>query len=135
MDSVTENIIGLIIGGIAVAGGLVIGAITIAVTTPWAYKEKLAKLESKSKERLVMIEKGIDPNIIFRESKRSGQDPMLWGLLLSGMGLGVLLGYLLHLVTDWDQVVLINATAILFGGIGLIAFSVFRRRSGDKTSA
>jgi hypothetical protein len=131
----TEKLISLIIGGIAVAGGLGIGAISVFVAVPATTREKLAKLEIKSKERMAMLEKGIDPAIIFKEPKRAGQDPMLWGLLLAGMGAGILLGYLLHLVTGWSQPILINSLAIGLGGLGLVLFALYIKRSEGRNLA
>ena len=131
----TEKLISLIIGGVAVAGGLGIGAISVFVAVPASTREKLAKLEIKSKERLAMLEKGIDPSIIFKDPKHAGQDPMLWGLLLAGMGAGILLGYLLSLATGWSQPILVNSLAIALGGIGLVIFSLFIKRSEGRTFA
>ncbi|WP_188933190.1 DUF6249 domain-containing protein [Puia dinghuensis] len=128
----TEQLIGLVIGGVAVVGGLAIGGIAIAVSVPWAMKEKLAKLDIRNKERMAMLEKGVDPTIIFKESKGVGQDPMLWGLLLAGMGLGIFLGYMLYLITKWDRIVLTNSLGVLFSGIGLIIFSLYHKASGDQ---
>jgi hypothetical protein len=125
----TQQLTGLVISGIAVAGGLVIGAIAVAVSVPAAMKEKMLKLEIKNKERMAMLEKGVDPEIIFKADKGVGQDPLLWGLLLAGMGLGVLLGYVLHLITGWDRGVLTNALGILCAGLGLVVYSVFRRET------
>src|ERR1700722_6358841 len=92
----------MIIGGIAVAGGLAIGAVSIVVSVPWAMKEKLAKMEARNKERMVLIEKGLDPEEVFREKKRVGDDPLFWGFLLAGIGLGLFVGYLVALSTNWD---------------------------------
>lgn len=128
----TDQTVGLIIGGIAVTGGLAIGAIAIIISVPWAMKEKLAKIDVKNKERMAMLEKGVDPKFIFREPKGVGQDPMLWGLLLAFMGLGIFLGYLLSRMLDWDRAVLTNALGILFGGVGLVIYSVFRKRPIDQ---
>ncbi len=64
----------MIIGGIAVAGGLAIGAISVAVSVPWAMKEKLAKLEAQTRERMALIEKGFDPELIFKDKKKVGND-------------------------------------------------------------
>jgi hypothetical protein len=119
----TNQMAGLIISGIAVAGGLGIGAIAILVSVPAAMKEKVLKLEIKHKEKMAMLEKGVDPEIVFKENRGVGQDPMLWGLLLAGMGLGILLGFLLSLITGWDRSVLTNALGVLGSGSGLIAYS------------
>jgi hypothetical protein len=122
----------LIIGGIAVAGGLAIGAISIVVSVPWAMKEKLAKLEARTRERMALIEKGIDPDQVFKEKKGAGYDPQFWGFLLTGLGLGTLLGYILSLATKLDSIILINALAALLGGLGMIVYSTYRKRSDDQ---
>jgi hypothetical protein len=130
-----DKLLSLVIGGIAVAGGLAVGAISIIVSVPWSMKEKLAKLEARTKERLALIEKGFSPEQVFKEPKGAGQDPLLWGLLLAGMGFGIFLGYILYLITGWDRVALINSMAILFGGGGLIVYRLFFKRPDDQHPA
>jgi hypothetical protein len=127
-----DKLTGLVISSIATLGGMTIAAISIIISVPLGMKEKLAKLEAKTKERLAMLEKGIDPMLLLKEPKRAGNDPLLWGLLLTGMGLGILLGYFLYLVTRWDRVVLTNSLAILFGGIGLIIYRLFFTKPDDQ---
>jgi hypothetical protein len=122
----------LIIAGIAVAGGLAIGAISVAVSVPWAMKEKMAKLEARTRERLALIEKGIDPDQLFKEKRVVGNDPLFWGLLLAGLGLGVLLGYILSMVTQLDSMILPNAMGALLGGLGLIVYAWNRKRMDDQ---
>jgi len=131
----TQNVYGLIIAGIAVTGGLAIGAISIAVSVPWSFKEKLAKLDAKNKERLALIEKGYKPEEVFREKKGPGQDPLFWGLLLAGIGLGIFVGYSLYLMTGWNRTVMTNSMAIFLGGVGLIAYHLYRKKSDDQPTA
>jgi hypothetical protein len=121
----------LIIGAIAVGGGLAIAAISIVVSVPWAMKEKLAKLEARTRERLALIEKGIDPDKLFKEKRGVGHDPLFWGFLLAGLGLGILLGYVLSMVTQWDSLMLPNAMGILLGGLGMIVYT-YRKRADDQ---
>jgi hypothetical protein len=125
----------MIIAAIAVAGGLAIGAISIIVSIPWAIKEKMARLEARTKERLALIEKGINPAEFLKEPKRAGNDPLFWGLLLAGLGLGIFLGYLLSLVIGWDSTVLSNSLAILFGGVGLIIYRLVAGKPNDQPPA
>jgi hypothetical protein len=122
----------MVIGAIAVAGGLAIAAISIVVSVPWAMKEKLAKLEARNRERMALIEKGIDPDQLLKEKRGMGQDPLFWGLLLAGLGLGVLLGYILSMVTQWDSMILPNAMGALLGGLGLIIYAWNRKRMDDQ---
>jgi len=122
----------LIIAGMGLVGGLAIGAISIAVSVPWAMKEKMAKLEARTRERLALIEKGIDPDKLFKEKRGAGHDPLFWGFLLTGLGLGVLMGYILAQVTGWDGRVLLNGMAALLGGLGMIIYPQYRKRSDDQ---
>jgi hypothetical protein len=121
----------MIIGGIAVAGGLAIGAISIVVSVPWAMKEKLAKLEARNRERMALIEKGIDPDQMLKEKRGVGHDPLFWGFLLTGLGLGILLGYVLSMVTQWNSLILPNAMGILLGGLGMIVYT-YRKTAEDQ---
>jgi hypothetical protein len=127
----TDKWIGLVLGGAAMIGGMAIAAIAIVVSVPAATKEKLAKLEAATRERLAMIEKGINPETIFKARRTPGQDPLLWGLLLAGMGLGIIIGYVLHLLTGGNREVLVNGLAILFGGIGLVQYRMLNKKLED----
>jgi hypothetical protein len=120
-----------IIGAIAVGGGLAIGAISIIVSVPWAMKEKLTKLEARNRERMALIEKGIDPDQMLKEKRGVGHDPLFWGLLLTGLGLGILLGYIVSMVTQWDSMILPNAMGTLLGGLGMIVYT-YRKRADDQ---
>lgn len=127
----TQELTGLIIGGVSVVGGLGIGALAIAVSVPWSMREKMAKQEAAHKERLVLIEKGYDPEQVFKYRKGAGNDPLLWGCLLAGIGLGVLIGYLLSVVMPWDGKILTNALGLLLGGAGLIVYHVIRKKATE----
>ena len=121
----------MIIGAIAVGGGLAIAAISIVVSVPWAMKEKLAKLEARNRERMALIEKGIDPDKLTKERRGVGHDPLFWGFLLVGLGLGILLGYILSQVTQWNSMILPNAMGILLGGLAMIVYT-YRKRADDQ---
>ncbi len=122
------------IGLIAVGGGMFIGLISIVISVPWAYREKLAKLEASNKERLALIEKGVDPLLLFRQKKTAGQDPLFWGLLLIGIGAGSFLGMVLNALTGWNVATLTNSLAILLGGVALVIYFLYRNRS-DRQNA
>lgn len=125
----------LIIVGIAVAGGMAIAAIAVAVSVPWAMREKLARQEARSKERLALIEKGYEPERIFNDKKKAGNDPLFWGFLLAGLGLGLFLGYLISLATGWDDRVLTNSLGVFLGGVGMIVYHYVDRKKADQRSA
>ena len=129
MDS--QQLFGMIIGGIAVVGGLALGMVSIIVSVPLSYKEKLAKLEATNKERLALIEKGFDPALIFKEKKKAGNDPLFWGLLLVGLGAGFILGYLVHRATGWNFGIMAHATPLVLAGASMIGYFIYRKRN-DK---
>ena len=124
----TQDLTGPIIACVSILGGLTIGAIAISVSVPWAMREKIAKQEATSKERLALIEKGYDPEQLFKQTKGAGNDPLLWGCLLAGLGLGVLLGYILAKAEAWDEKAMTNAVGICLGGVGLIVYHLIRKR-------
>jgi hypothetical protein len=128
-----QDLTALIIGGVSVLGGLTIGGIAVAVSVPWSMKEKIAKQEAASKERLALIEKGYDPEQVFKHKKGVGSDPLLWGCLLAGLGLGVLVGYILSKVNAWDEKVMTNAVGIGLGGVGLVVYHFYSKRSNNQT--
>jgi len=135
MTMETEKLIKLIITVVGMVGGMAIGAISIIVSIPWAFKEKLAKLDASSRERLALIEKGVDPELLFRKKRTAGQDPLFWGLLLIGLGAGWLLGFLVNNRTGWNSSLITNSMAILMGGVGLVVYFFYRKRSDDRNAS
>ena len=69
MDSAT--IIGLIIAFIAVVGGTGIAIWLILMRHIGQKEERLAKIEARNKERLALIEKGMDPNLADQVPERA----------------------------------------------------------------
>jgi hypothetical protein len=87
--------------------------------------------KAKHKERMTLIEKGINITII---EKKDGpfQDVLMWGLLAGSTGLGLLIAYILlekHLVVD-DMI--LGILAMLFGGLGLTGYYFIRRKRDKK---
>lgn len=128
----TEKLIGLIIAVVAVIGGLGIGALVLYLAIPAGNKEKLAQMEARNKERLLLIEKGMDPAIL---NKTRSHGPLLWGLLLTGVGFGLIIGYLVSRATSFDQHILMHSLGLLFGGVGLIIYYIYRRKSDAGPAA
>lgn len=84
-----------------------------------------------NKERMSMIEKGIDPGI----RRRRTPNPLVslkWGLVLTGIGLGLLTAFCITayaLNTSEDQSVPIYFGLIgIGGGLGLIVSYFFEKR-------
>lgn len=113
----------------------IIGIVTLGIY-------KLFELFARRRERMMLIEK-LDPSQLvsnnpgdFRlASMTSGA--MSFGCLLSGLGLGLLVGFLIsfsaNLDENWEsKSVIYGGSVLLFGGIGLITSVVVQRRLERK---
>ena len=128
-----EKIIGLIIAIIAVAGGLAVAVLAILKSELTNKEEKLALIEARNKERLAMIEKGLDPSVIDRKiEKGPSYGALLWGLLFIGVGFGAFAGYIISINTNWERHLTIHSMALLFGGTGLVIYYICRRTAERK---
>ena len=67
-------------------------------------------------ERMLIIEKGLSPDMFRRERITSGS--IRWSLLLIGIGIGFLMGYWLDRSFDMEEVGYFSMLFI-FGGLGL----------------
>lgn len=129
----TEKTIGLIIAVISIIGGLGIGALAVYVSTMTATREKIAQIEARNKERLALIEKGMDITILDKkEYKKTNYGSLLWGLLIAGIGLGSLIGHIISNVTSMDHHLAIHCFALIFGGIGLVTYFIYKKRADSK---
>ena len=78
---------------------------------------------ARNRERMAMIEKGVDPKDFLSKPKSSMYTTLRWALLLVGVGLGLFLGSVLETYTRVPEEPAYFGSALFFGGIGLaIAF-------------
>jgi hypothetical protein len=122
-----ENNVGAIIGLVAVI--LIFGGGPTAIVLMYYFSRK-----AKNKERLALIEKGSDASI-FMHAESPYDQVLMWGMLLCGIGLGLLIGYLLSVYTLMREEEIMPITALLFGGFGLIGYFVYRKRTQKKSAA
>ena len=135
MNPAIKDFIGIIIGFIAVVGGLAIGAYAIYIGSIQNKEEKLAAIEARNKERLKLIEMGRDPSVADKKLEniqKPGWGPLMWGLLFVGIGLGYFIGLLISIDFPQDKVTLINSMGLLFGGIALIGYFIYRKIVDDR---
>jgi len=87
----------------------------------------------KHREKIAMIEKGLDISTSVKNINSLNQI-LMWGALLFGLGLGLLIGYILSIVCDLNQNAIIPIMAILFGGISLIVYYNYNKKN-EKTES
>lgn len=115
-----EEIIGVFIPIIAIIGGVAMAIFTIY---------------SNNKERLAMIEKGMNPY----EGKplKSTTAPIVKALAYAGIGLGLLVGYIAKpylAAPDSKGTVIVIGFALLFGGLGYFAGLTMAKNDNKPTS-
>ena len=98
-------------------------------------------LRFRNKERMALIEKGVDVTEIFKSRDITSKFPWLrLGILVLAIGLGVGFGYLFaiqppppfhHKITYNDGPIILTFSVLVFGGLGIIIGNIIER-SGKK---
>ncbi|MGD0037447.1 MAG: DUF6249 domain-containing protein [Bacteroidota bacterium] len=120
-----ENVLGILAGMLAIV--LIFGAPPALIVLIYYFSRR-----AKHKERMALIEKGIDASIFIKEESTFNQ-VLMWGMLIGGIGLGLLLGYILAIYTPMRQEIIMPINALLFGGLGLIGYFVYRKKTETKS--
>jgi len=82
-------------------------------------------ISARHRERMAMLEKGVDPKDFIVRNKISMYAVIKWAMLLVGVGLGLFIGSVLEAYTSIHDVPAYFASALFFGGIGLaVAFFI-----------
>jgi len=75
---------------------------------------------ARNRERLLLIEKGIDPSFRNQKGRRANFSVFRYGLLFTSIGAGILIGHLISVVTPFKGMSLFISMILLFGGGSLI---------------
>ena len=88
--------------------------------------------QARNRERMAMIEKGVNPKDFMNTSKSSVYGILKWALLLAGLGLGLFIGSLLETYTQIQEEPAYFASALFFGGLGLVIAFLISKKAEDK---
>lgn len=86
---------------------------------------------NRNRERMLMIEKGVDPQAFIQRPKNAASVALKYGLLLAGFAIGLLIGAVLERTTTLDEGAAYFSMIFLFGGIGLLAYYLIEKKN-DK---
>lgn len=90
-------------------------------------------ITARNRERMAMIEKGVDPKDFLNVNRTSNPYGILkWALLLVGIGFGLFIGSLLETYTDISEESAYFASALFFGGLGLVIAFIITKKSETK---
>ncbi len=87
----------------------------------------LVYLNIRKKERMALIEKGADASIF--ATKPESSPSLKWGIFLAGLGIGLLIGYLLEAMTGMRTEVAYFSMIFLFGGLGLVIYYLIEKKN------
>ncbi|MCK4679381.1 MAG: hypothetical protein KAT48_14700 [Bacteroidales bacterium] len=88
-------------------------------------------LAIRKKERLAMMEKGVDPSTFV--TKKQTYPSLKWGMFLIGLGVGLIIANLLVKNYIMDEHVAYFSMVFLFGGIALvISYFVGKKQAGNE---
>ena len=87
---------------------------------------------NRNKERMALIEKGVDASLFYAKNERNGYWALKMGSLLVGIALGLLFGTLLSNNLGMQEEPAYFSMIALFGGTGLIASFFVSRKLQKK---
>ncbi len=122
-----------IIGIIVIVAIVAITIFAIYNTISSDKEEKLSLIDARNRERMALIDKGMDPSLA--DNKKFTKPPynaLMWGLLLSGFSLGLFIGYLLVQQFGGNMNLVVHAMGMFCGGIGLLIYYAIRRKNDAK---
>lgn len=92
----------------------------------------------RNKERMAMIERGMEPNINLPKRQSNPAFSLTFGLLLIGSGLGLFIAYMLNQWVFTDHGRIVDSPAVyfaliaIFGGLGLFISYLIERKTSQK---
>jgi hypothetical protein len=89
-------------------------------------------VSARNRERMAMIEKGVNPKDFMTERRPNSYGIVKWALLLAGVGFGLFIGSLLETYTRIQEVPSYFASALFFGGAGLFIAFLIAKKAEEK---
>ena len=89
-------------------------------------------VQARNKERMALIEKGVDLSEFYAKKKDGGNNILKFALLLIGIGLGLFLGFVLADFVSLPSAAVVISVTLLFGGISLLLYHWISKRKEFK---
>lgn len=117
--------------------GTIIAVITVVGAFVIAFLIINGTLQANHRERMALIEKGMDPSLADKDKSKAEPGlygPMLWGSLLIGIGVGLVVGYFaIFVIGPGAEVeIILNASTLIFGGGALTTHYLNWKKSNDR---
>lgn len=82
----------------------------------------------RHRERMSMIDKGVDANIFYTKKRDSISPTLKFGMLLVGISIGILIGEMLNNLYSMNKGTAYISMIFLFGGLSLIINFLIERK-------
>ncbi|MCD4679162.1 MAG: hypothetical protein K8S00_02125 [Bacteroidales bacterium] len=92
----------------------------------------IIQLFVRRKERMALIEKGVDASKLNYFKKQTTASSLKYGLLLIGIAVGLLLGDVLSVTTELQQEVAYFSMVFIFGGLALVIFHFIDKKKREE---
>jgi hypothetical protein len=86
-------------------------------------------VSARNRERMAMIEKGVNPKDFLQRGTPNAYGILKWALLLVGLGFGLFIGSLLETYTQIQEEPAYFASALFFGGMGLVLAFLIQKKA------
>ncbi|MGC1389692.1 MAG: DUF6249 domain-containing protein [Bacteroidales bacterium] len=124
----TATIIGLIIAFVVVFGGFGVAIWLILLKNIGRKEERLANIEARNKERLALIEKGMDPNLADRRPEGASSDrSLLIGWIIVCAVIGRIIAFMWGFNPNGNNGAFIFVLPAFFAGIGFLVFHFYQK--------
>ena len=85
-------------------------------------------ITARNKERLALIEKGLDASIFQTQETHGRYNALKWGLVIIGVGVGLIMGNIFDANGIMDEEVSYFAMVLVFGGSALLLYYLLIRK-------
>jgi len=89
-------------------------------------------VSARNRERMALIERGMNPDMFESKKEKSGSNILKWGLLMVGVALGSIAGGLLEKLVGIGEDTAYFSMIVLFGGAALILYYFKFYDKGDE---
>ncbi|MFA8433016.1 MAG: DUF6249 domain-containing protein [Marinifilaceae bacterium] len=100
----------------------------IAIVSVFGVVPLIIYLVHRNKERMALIEKGIDANLLETAKKDQSMNSLKYGILLVGLAIGILVGNILDINHMLTEEVAYFSMIFLFGGLALLIFYAIAKK-------
>lgn len=82
---------------------------------------------ARHRERMAMIDKGVDPKLFTQKKVRNHDNNLKWGIIVVLVAVGLIVGNVVSKAAMIDEDVAGPTFPLLFGGLGLLIFYFIRK--------